>query len=170
MECAIGKEAFMNTKILIALDDSEAAWRGVEYVARAFGKRAGVEVTLFHVLAGLPASLWEEGHILTDEEKRTRKNLIVTWERAKEKKWEDLVERAKGRLEKAGISSAGVRKEFEPDYSNVAQEIIHEARTGGYSTVVLGRRGLGPIKSFLVGSVTNKVLHHAQGFAVTVVE
>ena len=30
----LGKEEHMRNKILIALDDSKGAWKGVEYVAR----------------------------------------------------------------------------------------------------------------------------------------
>ncbi|MGD0969852.1 MAG: hypothetical protein ABSA04_00405 [Desulfobaccales bacterium] len=41
-------------KLLIALDSSKGAWSAVEYVAKTFGNTPGVQVTLFHVLSGLP--------------------------------------------------------------------------------------------------------------------
>jgi len=160
----------MRNKILIALDDSKGAWKGVEYVARTFSNAQGVKVTLFHVLPGLPTALWDSGHILTEEDEKARQRLAAKWEEGKRKKWEDLFGKAQKLLVSAGIPARMVTREFRPDYSSVAEEIIDEAREGGYSTVVMGRRGLGPIESALLGSVTNNVVHHAQGFAVTIAE
>jgi len=70
----------------------------------------------------------------------------------------------------AGIPAGMVTRKFGRDYSSVAGEIIDEVRKGGYSTVVMGRWGLGPIKSAILGSVTNSVVHHARGFTVTIVK
>jgi nucleotide-binding universal stress UspA family protein len=160
----------MGHKILIALDNSEGSWRALEYVARTFGQTSGVEVTLLHILPGLPPAFWDIGHILTKDEKKGRERLLAIWEKEKEKKWKELFQKAQERLVRAGISAAVITREYEPDYSDVAQEILDEARNHGYSTIVMGRRGLGTLKSILLGSTTNKVVQHAQGFAVTIVE
>jgi nucleotide-binding universal stress UspA family protein len=164
------KEVYMRKKILVALDDSKGAWKAVEYVAQTFNKTQGVKVTLFHVLPGLPTDLWDAGGILTEGEEKARRRLAAKWEKGKKNEMEGLFGKAQKRLVAAGVPATVLTREFRPDYSNVAQEIIDEARKGGYSTVVMGRRGLGPIKSTLLGSVTNNVVHHAQGFAVTIVE
>jgi nucleotide-binding universal stress UspA family protein len=107
---------------------------------------------------------------LTKEDEKVRRRLAAKWEEEKKKKWEGLFGKAQKFLVAAGIPATVITREFRPDYSNVAQEIIDEARQGGYSTVVMGRRGLGPIKSALLGSVTHNVVHRAQGFAVTIGE
>lgn len=160
----------MRNRILIALDDSKSAWRGVEYVAQCFNNAQGVEVTLFHVLAGLPTGLWNPGHILTEEEEKLRRLLAAKWEEEKKKEWEDLFGKAQKLLLSAGIPAKMITRKFRPDYSTVAQEIIDEAREGGYSTLIMGRRGHGSVKSAILGSVTDNVLHHAQGLVVTIVE
>jgi nucleotide-binding universal stress UspA family protein len=43
----------------------------------------------------------------------------------------------------------------------VAGAILHEAGAAGASSIVLGSRGLTGVKSFLLGSVSTAVLHHA---------
>jgi len=44
----------MAQKMMIALDSSEGAWHAVEYVGRTFGRTPEVEVSLGHILSGLP--------------------------------------------------------------------------------------------------------------------
>jgi len=53
----------MKTKILLALDGSEASMRAARYVANLLGKRADVFVTLFHILSPIPPSLLESGSL-----------------------------------------------------------------------------------------------------------
>jgi len=84
----------MAHKVLIALDSSEGAWRAVEYVAEAFGQTPVVQVTLLHILSGLPPAFWDDGHILADKEKETRQGLVASWQKDQEKKWQGLVTKA----------------------------------------------------------------------------
>jgi nucleotide-binding universal stress UspA family protein len=122
------------------------------------------------VLPGLPTGLWNPGHILTEEEEKLTRRLTDKWEEEKKKEWEDLFGKAQKLLLSAGIPARMITRKFRPDYSNVAQEIIDEAQEGGYSTLIMGRRGHGSVKSAILGSVTDNVLHHAQGLVVTIVE
>jgi nucleotide-binding universal stress UspA family protein len=160
----------MAHNLLVALDNSEGAWRAVEYVAETFGRAPGVKITLLHILNGLPTSFWDDGHILQEKEREARQRLMANWQAEQEKKWQDLVKKAQERLMAAGIPATSVANKFKPKYYDVAQDIIDEAQSGGFGTIVLGRRGLGMAKAFLLGSVTSKVVDHAKGCAVTIVE
>jgi nucleotide-binding universal stress UspA family protein len=160
----------MAQKILVALDSSEGAWRAVEYVARTFGQTPGVEVTLLNILTGLPPAFWDDGHILGDQEREARQRLVDQWQTDQEKGWLGLVAKAKETLVAAGIPAAAVTATFKPKYFDVAEDIINAALDAGCSTIVMGRRGLGKAKALLLGSVTSKVVHHAKGVAVTIVE
>ncbi|GAF89569.1 unnamed protein product, partial [marine sediment metagenome] len=51
----------------------------------------------------------------------------------------------------------------------IARDIINEAHSG-YDTIVLGRRGLSGIKEFVLGSISQKVLHSARDMSVIVVD
>ena len=159
----------MAHKVLIALDSSEGAWGAVEYVAEAFGHTPGVQITLLHVLSGLPPAFWDDGHILEENEKKSRQLLVAGWQQEQEKKWQGLVKKAHGRLTKAGVAKDAVVNKFKPKYYDVAEDILSEAATGSFDTIVMGRRGLGLAKTMLLGSVTNKVVQNAKGRAVTII-
>ena len=156
-------------KLLIALDSSEGAWRAVEYVAKTFGRTPGVKVTLLHILSGLPPAFWDDGHVLQEKEREARQRLVASWQQDQEKKWQDLVKQAHQHLTAAGLAQGAVANKFKPKYYDVAEDIINEAQTEGYDTIVMGRRGLGMAKTLLLGSVTRKVVDNAKGCAVTIV-
>ena len=159
----------MAHKVVIALDSSEGAWRAVEYVAEAFGHTPGVQVTLLHVLSGLPPAFWDDGHILDEKEKESRQGLVASWQKEQEKQWQGLVKKAHDRLTKAGVAKDAVVNKFKPKYFDVAEDILTEAQDGSFDTIVMGRRGLGMAKALVLGSVTNKVVLGAKGCAVIIV-
>ena len=158
----------MAVKLLIALDKSEGAWHAVEYVVKTFAQTPGVEVTLLHILGGLPPAFWDDGHILSDKEREARQRMIDNWQAEKEKEWQGLVSKATDVLQAAGVSVVNSR--FRPKYYDEAEDIVNEAVEGDYSTIVMGRRGLGAAKSLLLGSVTNKVVQNSRGKALIIVE
>jgi nucleotide-binding universal stress UspA family protein len=158
----------MSGNLLIALDKSEGAWHAVEYVAKTFGQTPGVEITLLHILSGLPPAFWDDGHILSEKERENRQRLVANWQADQEKQWQGLVTRAKDLLNGAGLGI--VHNKFKTKYYDVAEDIVREAVEGGVDTIVMGRRGLGAAKSLLLGSVTNKVVQSSQGRAVIIVE
>ena len=167
----MGKGVAMANKMLIALDCSEGAWGAVEYVAETFGKTPGVGVTLLHILPSLPPAFWDHGHIVvSDKEKKSLQRLVANWEAGQEKQWQSLVKKAHSRLNQAGIPKDAVTNKFKPKGYDVAEDILNEAETGGFDTIVMGRRGLGMAEELLLGSVISKVVQKAKGCTVTIVE
>ena len=160
----------MAHKVLIALDSSPGAWGAVEYVAEAFGQTPGVQVTLLHVLSGLPPAFWDDGHILEEKEKASRQQLVASWQKEQEKKWLGLVKKAHDRLTKAGVAKDAVVNKFQPKDYDVAEDILNAAAAGNFDTIVMGRRGLSMAKTLVLGSVTQKVVQGAKGCAVTIVK
>ena len=160
----------MAHKVLIALDSSEGAWRAVEYVADAFGGTPGVQVTMLHILSGLPPAFWDDGHVLNDQERESRQRLVGNWQKDQEKQWQGLVNKAYNLLTDAGIAKGAVANKFKPKYFDVAEDILQEAEEGKFDTIVMGRRGLGMARSVLLGSVTQKVVQTAKNCAVTIVK
>jgi nucleotide-binding universal stress UspA family protein len=157
-------------KILVALDASDGAWRALEYVADVFAVHPGVRVTLLHVLPGLPPEFWDFRHILTEQERESLKRAKNEWEQAHERQWQELVERARGRLVQAGFPESAVSARFRTDEYKIADAILDEAEEGVVDTIVLGRRGMGAFERLLIGSVSSRVAEAARGYTVTIVE
>lgn len=157
-------------KMLLSIDGSECSLRAVEYTGKQFSGVGDLQITLLHVLPYPPAPLWDDGHIPTEEEKEEREKAIERWLAGQRVKTEPLFERAMAILTGAGISPTLLAKKVISDSTNVADSILEEARDGGYQTLVLGRRGLSPVKKVFMGSVTTKIINHGAGVAVCVVE
>jgi nucleotide-binding universal stress UspA family protein len=166
----VGEDEAMANKILVALDNSAGAWGAVEYVAQTYGKTPEVQVTLLHILPGLPPEFWDHGHIIASPaEKKSLRRLVHNWDADQEKEWQGLMHKARARLEQAGIPRDAITGKFKPKDYDVAEDILDEAEAGGFDTIVMGRRGLGRAKALLLGSVTNKVAQKARDCVVTIV-
>jgi nucleotide-binding universal stress UspA family protein len=61
----------------------------------------------------------------------------------------------------AGMDCAGVTLNKLIKVGNPHYEIIETANNGDYDLIVMGHRGLNPIKRFLVGSVAKRVIEDA---------
>lgn len=157
-------------KLLIAVDKSKCAMKGVEYAGEQFGSMKDLQITLAHVLPNLPAIFWDEGHILSDAEKAEREKVVDRWLEGEKRKIEPLLTMAAEILTRRGIKKEQITTKFISDSTDVAQSLIEEAKDGGYQTLVMGRCGVSQGKSTLAGTVTSKIIHLAAGMAVTVVE
>ena len=153
-------------KMLIAINDSLSAMKAVEYVAQQFASDS-VQIGLVYVLPNLPAIFWDEGHILSDDEKRDRKKVVDKWLDAQRGKMEPLLKKAVDVLNSKGISSSRVQTKFISDSTDVADSIIEEARDGGYETIVVGRFHHSPKNT--LGTVSQRIATLASGLIVTIV-
>lgn len=81
----------------------------------------------------------------------------LEWARATVAIGEQILERAKDRAEDMGVRQVTT----EIRAGDYADEILEVATERGASMIVMGRRGLGRVREALLGSVSQKVLHHA---------
>lgn len=157
-------------KMLIAIDDSKNAMKAVEYAGQQFSGLGDLQITLLHVLPNLPAIFWDEGHILSEQEKAERKKVVDKWLSDRKSKMEPIFHMATEALIGTGIKTQQIQTKSISDSTDVAQSILEEARDGGYHTIIVGRRGAAGGKHTLIGSVTSKIINQGSGIAVTVVE
>jgi nucleotide-binding universal stress UspA family protein len=160
----------MTTKLLIPVDGSAGSMRAVEYVAETFGHMPEVNIVLLHILPKLPPAMWDDGHILSEEEHKEREEVIEEWEEQEEKPWEGIINEAREKLIQGGIAAEAVQIKYQPTYSDTADDILDEAVLEQCSTIVIGRHGTTGAKKLFMGSVSKKVVNHAKGIAVTVVD
>jgi nucleotide-binding universal stress UspA family protein len=157
-------------KILVAVDGSEGSLRAVDYVGRQFAGMEDLRITLFHVLPYVPTSFWDDGHVLTTEERRARQEVVDKWIRNQQLNLDPIFQSAKEVLVKKGIPEARIDTKGVSDSADVAETILEEVSDGGYQTLVLGRRGLSPAKRLFMGSVTSEIINRGTGTAICVVE
>jgi nucleotide-binding universal stress UspA family protein len=76
----------------------------------------------------------------------------------------------KHRAVQLGLKPEQVDTRFSADVQNIPTEILLEAEKGGYEAICLGRQGRSSVKEFFIGSVSERIVRHARGCAVWVVE
>ena len=132
-------------KLLIAVDGSDCARRAIDAAAR-LAKDAQVDAVLLHVREGAATY---RGDIAPRDYERA---LAEAAERQKV-----LLDEALAHARLAGLSGAIAQGEAgspEVDIPNVA-------RMRGVDLIVMGTRGLGSLGGLLLGSVAQRVVHHA---------
>jgi nucleotide-binding universal stress UspA family protein len=157
-------------KMLIAIDDLPNASKAVEYVAQQFAGSSDLEIELVHVLPNLPAIFWDEGHILSAEEKQDRKRVVDKWLADRKLRMEPVFKKSIDALTGRGISPRQITTKSLSDSTDVAESILEEAKDGGYQTIVVARRSITSGKHTLMGSVTSKIVSQGSGVAVIIVE
>ena len=145
-------------RMLLAVDASKNASKAVDYVGNV-ARASDLEITLFHAVRRFE---FLDDPTLRDHE------VEGFWEEVK-KDIPRMVRYYRERLEKAGVESSRISTQVNLHSSSRAKDILTEAQEGVYGTIVMGRRGLSKIHEFLLGRVTNKVLHRAESFAVWIV-
>jgi nucleotide-binding universal stress UspA family protein len=152
-------------KVLVALDDSDNAARAVEYVSRNFS--ADHEVTLFSVIPDTQMLCNMNSPELTPYF-WSQRNVFCSLEDKKKELIEAAASRAKDVLTKAGFKKEKIAVKVQAKKKGIARDIVAEAESG-YDTIVMGRRGLSGIKEFVMGSVSQKVLHSAKDVNIVIV-
>ena len=153
----IGK--VFNKKILIAVDESQNARRAVSYVGQLLGGLMEFEVTILHVI---PEP--EEDYFPTTQEK-------VNWLNKCKQKANSFLSEYRQILVNMGFSPENVTVRSTLRYCpSMAQCILVEKDQNQYSTIVVGRHGISRSEEFLFGSVSSRIVTHAKGCTVWVVE
>ena len=145
-------------RILLATDGSPEAERALG-MAVTLSEKLGKELHLVSVEPMPDPLSWPEARIMSPE---LRGDIRERAEQAARKLLEDQAEKTKG----MGLSVAGVHAVAgRPD-----AEIVRVAEEVGAGLVVLGSRGLGPVRRAVMGSVSLSVVHHSHGCVLVVRE
>ena len=149
----------INKNILIAVDESENAQRAVDYVAQMLGGLEGFLICIMHII-----NEPEEDFFPDDSEK-------MKWLNEYKEKIDILLKGYRKILINAGFHENNVKVRSVLRYCpSMGDCIMVERDKIQYDTIVLGRHGLSRNEEFLFGSVSSKIINHAQSFTVWVVQ
>ncbi|MEI0739550.1 universal stress protein [Paenibacillus sp. JTLBN-2024] len=134
------------SKILLAYDGSKASNRALDRAVQLAQAAPGSVIQVVHAfdfprvfigegLAPIPASVNKDYYDLAEQ----------------------TVEEAKKRLDDAGVSYNAELIQGAP-----AETILKYAQEHGSDVIVIGSRGLGGIREFVLGSVSHNVVQHAR--------
>lgn len=135
-------------KILVGFDDSTYSIKAVDLAAK-FASQSGQSLTIVHVVERpvFVSPIGVEGDF-----------------RALQKITQEMMRRGSSLLDmkKREVEKKGVKADTKLLEGNPGNELVRESETGEYELLVVGTRGMGSLKSLLVGSVSNKVVHHSK--------
>lgn len=123
-------------QILVPIDGSKCSDEALRYAAE-LSKRFDAEITMIHVY--VPPE--------TTREMPTK----MLREEAKQK-----MVKSKKILDKLGVECKCVFT------TGQAADVILKESEKGYDLIIMGSRGMGFVKGFLLGSTTTRVAHHAK--------
>jgi nucleotide-binding universal stress UspA family protein len=127
-------------RMLVAVDGSEYGLEAVKAAAKLAAERGIPSVTLINVIPTVASTM---GVTLAGAPPED----IEAWE---------VFDKPKTMLKEAGLEAKLSLCEGDP-----AEEILRVAKDGEYDLIVVGHRGLSPVKAFLLGSVSNRVVSYA---------
>jgi nucleotide-binding universal stress UspA family protein len=164
----------MAHRILVAVDGSSASEHAVEYAAKLGRDIKNFQMTLFHVGEPIPINVMEydklPGKGEWDEKLEKHRKDVEDYESKEAKRDAEMFRFLKHRAEQLGLKPDQVESKFAADVQNISTEILMEAEKGGYEAICVGKQGRSSMKDYLIGSVSDRILRHAKGCAVWVVE
>lgn len=160
----VGTDAADPARILIAIDGSDNALNAVKYAGRMVSG-AEVSVTLFQVIRSFDFKLpGSDDHFFRPPEGASWPN-----ESREAQTVRTAFENAFEALTAAGVDADRITTKIVSGVATRSGTIIAQAMTGGYGTIVIGRKGHSRVGEFHMGRVTNKVVQLAGKAVVWVV-
>lgn len=152
------------TRILVAVDGSEHSFRAVQYAGDLLPSDRS-RLSLFHVLDQIPDAFWD-----LESQPMFHADVVRThaWESQQEEGIRAFMKRAQAHLVGRGFPEESVSIQIRKREKGVARDLLKES-ADGYQALILGRRGLSPLKDLILGSVAEKLAGGLSGIPVCVV-
>jgi nucleotide-binding universal stress UspA family protein len=162
--------------VLIAVDESEASMKAVEYVASVVRSAPHFHIRLLHVLPHIPTGLLEHGGRSNPERLRAVSHELdeqtTRWQKRCEAAAADLVAAARTVLEEAGVGPDRIVESFAAPLpeETIGYHILKAAVDASSDTVVVGRAPRSWFSGVLHRSPSEVLLRgRARGIAVWIV-
>jgi nucleotide-binding universal stress UspA family protein len=146
---------------VLAIDNSKNAMRAVDHAGFMLSG-TDVKVTVFHSKRDLKRFLPQE---LADEFPELQK----FWQRKAGKVISPFIQKAKDMLLEAGLKEGQITMKLVDGSRSAATDILEEMKTSKAGSLFMGLHGHSNVRDFAMGSITRKVLNHAEDMAVCIV-
>lgn len=155
-------------KILFVTDGSENSQEALEYFSN-FPTPKGTNISVMHVLPPAPSpelitQTWPLGPEIPYPIPRQLQAETQVWLGEEEEKGKELLRNTLQIIKERGVKANSVLAR-----GDAATEIIEYVKENGIDLIVAGSRGLSRMRSWLLGSVSRKLVHYA-GCSVLVVK
>ena len=137
----------MLSKILVAVDGSEISKRAFEY-ASFLAEKCNTSLLIVNI-PDIFERVGSSSKKLEEIAKKIEKGEIDN---------KAMLRKFESQAKEHGVKDVSTIKQR----GNVAEEILKIADKENVDMIVLGSRGLGTAKEFLLGGVSHKVVHHAR--------
>ena len=155
-------------KVLMCTDFSPNAASALDHLSLILGGYGSCEITLFHVVRTYHG-FRKLVHDMFAAEDPPGGCDAVEREFGPARMLEPALDKEQACLVSAGMDPVRITRRVVSGTANSANTIIEEAENGGYDTIVVGRRGISHTEEFVMGRVSNKVVHLARDKTVWVV-
>ena len=156
-------------KVLMCMDNSDGAMTAADHLCSILKGASKCDVTLLHVVRAFSGFRKFVHEFFTSEEHKATVESIERDLQEAAKVLEPSLDKVKANLVAAGVDPRRIDKKISSAAGNGGVAIIEEAERGGYDTIVVGRRGLSRVEEFMMGRVSNRVVHLAKEKTVWVV-
>ncbi len=133
-------------KILVAVDGSDLSYKSVDY-ALDLAQKYSAKVKIVTVMDKPSETLVTQASTFTPQS-------IKNYEESMEKTHEKILLKATEKAKKLNPKMDVTKELLE---GSPAEKIVEKTKTESFDLIVMGNRGLGGIKEFLLGSVSDKV-------------
>jgi nucleotide-binding universal stress UspA family protein len=148
-------------QVLIAMDTSENGIRAADHAGFMLAG-TDCQITLFHSKRHLRRFVPQEIIEAAPE-------LEELWRNKAGEEIGPFIAKGKDVLIRAGLREEQIRTKVVDGSRSAAADILKEARSNNFGTIVLGRKGHSSVKEYLMGSTTSKILQDSGELAVWLV-
>ncbi len=156
----------VNPRFLVAVDGSENSLRAVDHLAFMLRADSEAEVNLLHVAPRFQNVCPVD---FEDQADPDLADIEVVFDQEEARCMADFEAKMYQVLKDGGFDPARLTMKTVEKAAGVARTVVAEAQKGDFSTIVIGRRGKTAAKEFFMGSISQRILHRAEGRAVWVV-
>ena len=141
----------MEKTVLVAIDGSPSSGNSLDYLARLFGRDAGLSV---HLLAVVAAAGGGKDWMFDVDPHRTA---TAASSKGSQQASRHLKE-ARERLVRAGLADERIQTRVKVAVGGISAAIREEAERGAYDSLMVGRRGLGTMGNMFFGSTSGELV------------